>query len=150
MRALVQRVAEASVEVGGQVVGRIGSGLLILLGIRQGDTLREVQLVAAKCMDLRVFEDDAGKMNRSVRDVGGSVLVVSQFTLYGDCRKGRRPSFIEAAPPAVSQPLYDAFVRCVAETGLPTAEGVFGAGMKVRLLNDGPVTLIVEKEASDP
>lgn len=150
MRALVQRVAEASVEVDGRLVGQIGPGLLVFLGIRQGDTLREAQFVAAKCCDLRIFEDDEGKMNRSVREAGGSVLAVSQFTLYGDCRRGRRPSFIDAAPPAQSQPLYNAFVRCLAEAGIPTAQGVFGAQMKVRLLNDGPVTLIIEKEVSTP
>lgn len=150
MRAIVQRVSEASVEVAGRVVGQIGPGLLILLGVRNADTLNEVQCVAAKCADLRIFEDDAGKMNRSVREFGGEVLVVSQFTLYGDCRKGRRPSFIEAAPPAVAEPLYEAFVACLAGTGLRTAKGVFGAEMKVRLLNDGPVTLIVEKEALEP
>jgi len=150
MRAVVQRVSEASVEVAGQIVGQIGPGLLILLGVRNADTLSEVQCVAAKCADLRIFEDDAGKMNRSVREVGGEVLVVSQFTLYGDCRKGRRPSFIEAAPPAVAEPLYEAFVQCVAAAGLRTAKGVFGAEMKVRLLNDGPVTVIVEKDALEP
>lgn len=150
MRALVQRVLEASVDVDGRQVGQIGPGLLILLGVRHGDTPHEVRFVADKCLDLRIFEDQDGKMNRSVRDLAGSVLVVSQFTLYGDCRKGRRPSFIEAAPPAVSQPLYEAFVEYVAESGLRTAQGVFGAQMRVRLLNDGPVTVIVEKDASEP
>lgn len=150
MRALVQRVLEASVEVDGQPVGQIGPGLLILLGVRQGDTPREVRFVADKCLDLRIFEDQEGKMNRSVRELAGSILVVSQFTLYGDCRKGRRPSFIEAAPPALSQPLYEAFVGHLAASGLRTAQGVFGAQMKVRLLNDGPVTVIVEKDAPDP
>ena len=150
MRALVQRVLEASVEVGGRITGQIGPGLLILLGVRNGDTSKEVQFVAGKCLELRIFEDQDGKMNRSVRDQAGSVLVVSQFTLYGDCRKGRRPSFIDAAPPTASEPLYEAFVGCMAESGLRTAQGVFGAHMKVRLLNDGPVTVIVEKEASDP
>lgn len=150
MRAVVQRVSEASVDVAGQVIGKIGPGLLILLGVRTTDTLEEVRFVAAKCADLRIFEDDAGKMNRSVRDLGGAVLVVSQFTLYGDCRKGRRPSFIDAAPPGVAEPLYEAFVACMAAAGLPTAKGVFGAEMKVRLLNDGPVTIIVEKDATVP
>lgn len=150
MRAVVQRVLEASVEVDGHIVGQIGPGLLILLGVRHGDTLAEVRLVAAKCLDLRIFEDAEGKMNRSVRDLGGSLLVVSQFTLYGDCRKGRRPSFIDAAPPVLSQPLYEAFAGCLEESGLRTARGVFGAQMKVRLLNDGPVTVIIEKDARDP
>jgi D-tyrosyl-tRNA(Tyr) deacylase len=150
MRALVQRVLEASVEVDGCLAGQIGPGLLILLGVRHSDTPREAQFVAGKCLDLRIFEDQDGKMNRSVRDVAGSVLVVSQFTLYGDCRKGRRPSFIDAAPPTVSEPLYEVFVGCIAESGLRTAQGVFGAQMKVRLLNDGPVTVIVEKDASAP
>lgn len=150
MRAVVQRVLDASVEVDGRIAGQIGPGLLILLGVRNGDTPREVQAVADKCLGLRIFEDQDGKMNRSVREVSGGVLVVSQFTLYGDCRRGRRPSFIDAAPPAVSEPLYRAFVGCIAESGLRTAQGVFGAQMKVRLLNDGPVTVIVEKDASDP
>jgi D-tyrosyl-tRNA(Tyr) deacylase len=147
MRAVVQRVLEASVEVDGRIAGQIGPGLLILLGVRNGDTVREVQWVAGKCLDLRIFEDQGGKMNGSVRDVAGGVLVISQFTLYGDCRKGRRPSFIDAAPPAVSEPLYAAFVKCIAASGLRTAQGVFGAPMKVRLLNDGPVTVIVGKDA---
>ena len=150
MRAVVQRVAEAAVEVEGRTVGRIGPGLVILLGVRNGDTLAEVQTLADKCVDLRLFADELGKMNRSVLEVAGSVLVVSQFTLYGDCRKGRRPSFIEAAPPVISQPLYEAFLAAVAQRGVVTAQGVFGAKMKVRLLNDGPVTVIVEKDAQQP
>jgi len=147
MRAVVQRVAEASVEVDGRVVGRIGPGLLILLGVRNGDRLDEVEYTAAKCADLRIFEDDRGLMNRSLRETGGAALVVSQFTLYGDCRKGRRPSFIEAARPEVAEPLYEAFVACLERAGVSTARGVFGAEMRVRLLNDGPVTVIVEKDA---
>ncbi len=146
MRAVVQRVAEASVEVDGRIVGQIGPGLLILLGVRNGDRLDEVEYLAAKCAELRIFEDDEGRMNRSLREMGGAALVVSQFTLYGDCRKGRRPSFIEAARPEVAEPLYEAFVGCLDRAGVSTARGVFGAEMKVRLLNDGPVTVIVEKD----
>jgi D-tyrosyl-tRNA(Tyr) deacylase len=147
MRALIQRVSAASVDVDGERVGEIGPGLLILLGVRAGDTDKELAFVAEKCVNLRIFEDDDGKMNRSVRDVDGSVLVVSQFTLYGDTRRGRRPSFVEAAPPEVSELLYDRFVDRIGDYGINVATGIFGAMMNVNLTNDGPVTILVEKEA---
>lgn len=148
MRALVQRVSGAAVHIDGGVCARIERGLLILLGIRTGDGEAEARFVADKCINLRVFEDEGGKMNRSVRDIGGEILVVSQFTLYGDTRKGRRPSFGAAAPPPESIPLYDRFVEIVRESGLRTETGEFGAMMQVELTNDGPVTLLVEKEAT--
>lgn len=147
MRALVQRVSEASVTVDGQVTGRIGRGLLILLGVRTGDTEAEMAFLADKCLNLRIFEDTEGKFNLSLLDVRGEMLVVSQFTLYGDTRKGRRPSFIEAAPPPVAIPLYEKFVTTLRASGLKVDTGVFGAKMDVRLTNDGPVTLLLEKEA---
>jgi len=139
VRALVQRVSEASVSVGGEEVARIGPGLLVLLGVRRGDGAAEADRIAAKLLALRVFEDAEGKMNLSVGDVGGEVLVVSQFTLYGDARKGNRPSFVDAAPPEEAEPLYE---RVRAATS--AAGGVFGARMAVALVNDGPVTLLLE------
>ena len=139
MRALVQRVSEASVTVGGEEVARIGPGLLVLLGVRRGDGQASADRIASKLLALRVFEDAEGKMNLSVRDVGGEVLVVSQFTLYGDARKGNRPSFVDAAPPDEAEPLYE---RVRAATG--AEGGVFGARMAVALVNDGPVTLLLE------
>jgi len=145
MRAVVQRVSGAAVTVNGRITGRIGPGLLILLGIHHTDTTKEALFVADKCVNLRIFEDEEGKMNRSLLDTGGAAMVVSQFTLYGDCRKGRRPSFIEAAPPAHSEPLYETFLDTVRKTGIDVQCGVFGASMAVELINDGPVTLIVEK-----
>jgi D-tyrosyl-tRNA(Tyr) deacylase len=139
MRALVQRVSEASVTVEGDEVARIGPGLLVLLGVRRGDGEASADRIASKLLALRVFEDAEGKMNLSVRDAGGEVLVVSQFTLYGDTRKGNRPSFVDAAPPEEAEPLYE---RVRAATG--AEGGVFGARMAVALTNDGPVTLLVE------
>jgi D-aminoacyl-tRNA deacylase len=139
VRALVQRVSEASVSVGGEEVARIGPGLLVLLGVRRGDEVAEADRIASKLLALRVFEDAEGKMNLSVHDVGGEVLVVSQFTLYGDARKGNRPSFVDAAPPELAEPLYE---RVRAATG--ASGGVFGARMAVALVNDGPVTLLLE------
>jgi D-aminoacyl-tRNA deacylase len=139
VRALVQRVREASVSVDGEEVARIGRGLLVLLGIRTGDGPPEADRIAAKLERLRVFEDREGKMNLSVREVEGELLVVSQFTLYGDARKGNRPSFVDAAPPDEAEPLYER-VR----TALDAKGGVFGARMSVSLVNDGPVTLLVE------
>lgn len=144
MRAVVQRVAEASVSVGGEVVGSIGKGLVILLGVTHDDTDAEAGFVAGKCANLRIFEDDAGKMNRSLLDVGGEALIVSQFTLYGDCRKGRRPSFTQAARPETAIPLYERFIDEFRQLGVSVATGTFGASMEVRLNNQGPVTLIVE------
>ena len=139
VRALVQRVSEASVTVGGEEVARIGPGLLVLLGVRRGDGEASADRIASKLLALRVFEDAEGKMNLSVRDLGGEVLVVSQFTLYGDVRKGNRPSFVDAAPPEEAKPLYE---RVRAATG--AAGGTFGARMAVALVNDGPVTLLLE------
>jgi len=146
MRALVQRAAEAAVEVDGSVVGRIGRGLVIFLGIRTGDTLEELRWVADKCLNLRIFEDDDGRFNLSALDVGADILVISQFTLYGDIRRGRRPSFTEAAPPEAAEPLYRKFVSYLQENGLRVETGRFGARMMVRVVNDGPVSILVEKE----
>jgi D-tyrosyl-tRNA(Tyr) deacylase len=144
MRAVVQRVSRAGVSVGGEVVGAIDRGLLVLLGVAPTDTGADARWLADKVAGLRIFNDADGKMNLSVQDVEGSVLVVSQFTLYGDCRKGRRPSFIGAAPPELAEPLYGAFVNAFRALGLPTATGRFGAMMQVELVNDGPVTLLIE------
>jgi D-aminoacyl-tRNA deacylase len=139
VRALVQRVGNASVTVDGKEVARIGPGLLVLLGVRRGDGEAEADRIASKLLALRLFDDDAGKMNLSVEDVGGEILCVSQFTLYGDTRKGNRPSFVDAAPPEEAEPLYER-VR----SALGAAGGVFGARMAVSLVNDGPVTLLIE------
>jgi len=144
MRAVVQRVTYARVEVEGTVVGEIGPGLLVLLGVAKGDTTADADFLSAKVSQLRIFPDAAGKMNRSVEEAGGTILVVSQFTLYGDCRKGRRPSFDAAAAPQVARSLYEYFVEVTRRTGLRVETGVFQADMAVSLLNDGPVTLIVE------
>jgi D-tyrosyl-tRNA(Tyr) deacylase len=144
MRAVVQRVSRARVSVGGEVVGDIGRGLLVLLGITHDDTPERARWLAEKTAGLRIFADDEGKMNRSVGDAGGAVLVVSQFTLYGDCSKGRRPSFIAAARPEVAVPLYETYLDALRALGLPVAAGRFGADMQVELVNDGPVTLILE------
>jgi D-aminoacyl-tRNA deacylase len=139
VRALVQRVSEASVTAGGEEVARIGRGLVVLLGVRRGDTDAEADRLAAKLLALRVFEDGDGKMNLSVRDAGGELLCVSQFTLYGDTRKGNRPSFVDAAPPEEAEPLYERVRDTLGARG-----GVFGARMAVALVNDGPVTVLVE------
>ena len=139
MRAVVQRVTEAAVRVEGREVARIGEGLLVLLGVRSGDGPEEADRIAGKLERLRVFADEEGRMNRSVRDIGGELLVVSQFTLYGDARKGNRPSFVRAAPPEQAEPLYER-VRAA----LDAQGGVFGAGMEVSSVNDGPVTLVLE------
>lgn len=141
MRALLQRVSRASVTVDEQVVGQIGQGLLVLLGVGQGDGEAQVKTLVEKIVYLRVFEDDEGKMNRSLLDIGGEVLVVSQFTLYADVRKGRRPSFTDAAPPAVAEPLVERFMAALAAYDLKVEGGVFGAFMEVELLNYGPVTI---------
>jgi D-tyrosyl-tRNA(Tyr) deacylase len=146
MRAVIQRVSRACVTVAGEATGAIEHGLLVLLGVAPSDTAAQVQWLADKVVGLRVFNDDNGKMNRSLLDVGGSVLVVSQFTLYGDCSKGRRPSFIGAAPPEIAVPLYEAFVTAVRAHGVTTATGRFGAMMQVELVNDGPVTLVIDAE----
>lgn len=141
MRALIQRVAEASVTVDGRTVAAIGRGFLVLLGVTHSDGEAEAAWLARKVAGLRVFDDAEGKMNLSLADVGGAVLVVSQFTLYGDVRRGRRPSFTAAARPEHAEPLCDRFVELLRAEGLPVAVGVFGALMQVRLVNDGPVTL---------
>ena len=148
MIALVQRVSRASVEVDGRVVGSIEKGLLILLGVHVYDRESEAKWVAQKCAGLRIFPDEAGKMNRSVLDIGGEALVVSQFTLYGNTRKGNRPSFVESAAPEKAQALYEKFVADLsALLGKRVPTGVFGAMMSVKLENDGPVTLWIEKKA---
>ncbi len=144
MRALVQRVSQGSVTIDGEVTGAIRHGLVILLGVRTGDTRKEADWLAEKCVNLRIFPDEQGNMNRSLLDMGYAALIVSQFTLYGNTRKGRRPSFVEAAAPEQSEPLYEYFVEKVASYGVETATGRFGAMMQVALVNDGPVTLMVE------
>ena len=145
MRAVIQRVTSARVRVGETVVGEIGPGLLVLLGVSRSDSEADAKYVAAKIRDMRVFEGDAGKpMDRSVVDVGGAGLVVSQFTLYGDMRKGRRPSFDEAAPPELARTLYEAVVRELQAASVPVATGQFQAMMRVDLVNDGPVTVLVD------
>jgi D-aminoacyl-tRNA deacylase len=144
MRACVQRVSRARVTVDGQVCAEIGRGFLVLLGVAQKDVDEDARFLAGKIAGLRVFEDDQGKMNLALADVDGAMLVVSQFTLLGDCRKGRRPSFTAAAPPEEAQRLYRVFVDAVAATGIETATGRFREQMEVELVNDGPVTLIVE------
>lgn len=144
MKSVIQRVSQASVTIDDVVKGEIQGGFLILLGITHSDTEKDVKWMVDKIAGLRVFEDKNGKMNLSLEDVGGELLIVSQFTLYGDARKGRRPSFIEAARPEKAIPLYEKFVEMAREKGIKVATGEFGADMKVNLLNDGPVTLIVD------
>ena len=144
MKACVQRVRESHVQVDGVIVGQIDRGLLVLLGVGHADTERDAEYLAAKLVGLRIFEDEQGKMNRSLDDVDGAMLVVSQFTLWGDCRKGRRPSFVDAAPPELAERLYDYFCDVVQRLGIRLAKGVFRAHMDVTLTNDGPVTLNVD------
>jgi D-tyrosyl-tRNA(Tyr) deacylase len=144
MRAVVQRVSEARVRVDGAVVGEIAQGFLVLLGVGQGDGAEEVAYLAGKIRDLRLFPDDEGKMNRSLLEIGGGVLVVSQFTLYGDVRRGRRPSFIAAAAPDIAKALYEDVVKELRASGLTVATGIFQADMKVESINDGPVTLLLD------
>jgi D-tyrosyl-tRNA(Tyr) deacylase len=146
MRAVVQRVSSAHVKVAGEITGEIQRGFLVLLGIATTDTQDDVNFLAAKVCGLRVFEDDAGKMNLSLAEAGGAMLVVSQFTLYGDCRKGRRPSFIEAARPEQAEPLYRSFVAEVQGHGISVATGRFQQQMEVTLVNDGPVTLLLDSQ----
>ncbi len=150
MRAVVQRVSSASVTVDGAVVGEIGSGLLVLLAAGDGDTEAEARWLAHKTANLRIFSDADGKMNLSVQAVGGSALVISQFTLYGDIRRGFRPSFVKAAPPQIAEALVNVFVEALRAADVPTATGVFRAHMHVSLVNDGPVTIILDKEPGDP
>ena len=144
MRAVCQRVSRARVTVAGETVGEIGQGLLVLLGVARGDTDEVARRIAEKIARLRIFEDDDGKFARSLLDVGGAALVVSQFTLIADTQKGNRPSFAEAAPPEEAQRLYQAFATALAGEGVPVATGVFGARMRVELENDGPVTIVLE------
>ncbi|MBW3596822.1 MAG: D-tyrosyl-tRNA(Tyr) deacylase [Planctomycetes bacterium] len=144
MRACVQRVRRASVTVEEQIVGEIGRGLLVLLGVAQGDEEKDARYLADKIVGLRIFEDEQGKMNRSLTEADGGLLVVSQFTLLGDVRKGRRPSFIDAAPPAEANRLYEVFAAAAASHGVPVATGLFQAHMDVELVNDGPVTLLLD------
>ncbi|WP_437203282.1 D-aminoacyl-tRNA deacylase [Planctomicrobium sp. SH664] len=146
MRAVVQRVSSAHVDVHGETVGRIGHGYLVLLGVATDDTQQDVNSLAARICGLRIFEDDDGKMNRSLADVGGEMLVVSQFTLYGDCRQGRRPSFITAARPEQAEPLYQSFVAEVRGQGIHVETGRFQQSMQVSLVNDGPTTLLLESK----
>ena len=146
MRAVVQRVTSSAVEIENEVVGQIGAGLLVLLGISRSDGPAEADYLVEKIVNLRVFEDDQGKMNRSCLETSSEILVVSQFTLMGDCRKGRRPSFVEAAPPDVAEKLYEYFVSQVRSTGIFVATGRFQAKMDVSLVNNGPVTLIIESK----
>ena len=146
MRALLQRVTQASVVVEGSVVGEIGAGLLILLGVAKPDTAVDAGFLVDKIVNLRIFPDTDGKMNRSLLDTGGSLLVVSQFTLYGDCRKGRRPGFDAAAPAEQARALYESFVEIARRSGLRVETGVFQAHMEVALVNDGPVTLMLETQ----
>jgi D-tyrosyl-tRNA(Tyr) deacylase len=146
MRAVVQRVSAASVRVEGRLVSEIGRGLLVLVGVAHNDTLQDADSLAEKVVGLRIFPDPAGQMNLSVRDVGGSVLAVSQFTLLGDARRGRRPSFVDAAPPEAAEPLYRLFTVALGRSGLEVREGVFGAEMEVGLTNEGPVTILLDSQ----
>lgn len=146
MKAVVQRVNRASVSVDGQEVGRIDSGFMVLLGVARGDTPADAEYLAQKIVELRVFEDAAGKMNLSLAEVGGSVLAISQFTLLADCRKGRRPSFTHAAATELAQPLFDRFVAAIRARGISVQSGRFGAHMAVELVNDGPVTLLLDRQ----
>jgi D-tyrosyl-tRNA(Tyr) deacylase len=146
MRALLQRVSRASVTVDGQIVGQIAKGLLVLLGVGHNDGQEQVKTLSDKIAHLRIFEDDQGKMNRSILDIGGQALVVSQFTLYADTRRGRRPGFTDAALPSIAEPLVERFKDALASHGLKVAGGVFGAYMQVELVNDGPVTIWLDSE----
>jgi len=146
LRAVIQRVSRANVTIGNTRVGEIGAGFLLLLGVTDSDGKKDADYLARKVLGLRVFEDEAGKMNRSVRDVGGEILVVSQFTLYADCRKGRRPSFVRAARPEKAEALYEYFITLIRTSGLKCETGHFGAMMNVELVNNGPVTILIDSE----
>lgn len=146
MRIILQRVKQASAETGGEVVGKIGQGALVLLGAGKEDNDQDVEYLVEKILGLRIFEDEAGKMNLSVTDIGGEILVVSQFTLYGDCRKGRRPSFDKAAPADLAEELYEKFVQRIRDFGVPVQTGKFGAMMDVNLINWGPVTIMLDSK----
>jgi D-tyrosyl-tRNA(Tyr) deacylase len=144
MRMVCQRVLEAQVTVNGQCVGKIGRGLLVFLGVGKGDTQKDAEFIAEKLVNLRIFPDEAGKMNRSVQDIGGAILLISNFTLHGDCRKGRRPGFDAAAEPELAEPLYEQVIALTARYGVPVEKGVFGAYMQVTSINDGPVTFLLD------
>ena len=146
MRGVIQRVSRASVTVDGNLNGKIGKGLLVLLGIQKNDGGAEITWMVDKIGNLRIFEDDKGKMNLSLFDIKGEMLIISQFTLYGDCRKGRRPGYSAAAPPDIAEPIYLKFVDKFRQTGIVTATGIFGAMMNVELVNDGPVTLLLDSD----
>ena len=146
MRAVVQRVKEGSVEIENKEVGRIAQGLVILLGVGQDDNEKDAEYLAGKIINLRIFEDKEGKMNLSAKDINGQILVIPQFTLYGDCKKGRRPSFISAALPERAEKLYEYFVRCIKNYGLKIENGEFQAMMLVKIYNDGPVTILLDSE----
>ena len=147
MRVILQRVTQSSVRVDGQIIGSINRGLNLLVGISKTDTLTELKWMAKKCLTLRVFPDEAGRMSKTIEEIHGELLVISQFTLYGDCRKGRRPSYDQAARPENAEKLYDQFVALLRESNLKVETGQFGAMMQVSIANDGPVTLILEREA---
>lgn len=146
MKVVLQRVDSASVHVAGETVGKIGKGLLLLIGVAETDTKKDIEFVADKCVNLRIFQDENGKMNKSLIDVGGAILAVSQFTLLGDTKKGRRPSFVQAASAAKGEEYYNYFIECVEQYDIPVETGVFGAMMEVELINSGPVTLIIESK----
>ena len=145
MRAVVQRVSQASVSVGGEVVGAIGRGVVVLVGVTHGDTEEQAEWLARKIAGLRIFEDNEGKMNAGLLDADGAALVISQFTLYADCRKGRRPGFSDAALPEMAEPLVEHFAQALRDHGVPVQTGVFGAHMLVKIYNDGPVTILLER-----
>ena len=144
MRAVIQRVSRASVRIDDTTAGQIGHGLVVLLGICSEDTTRDLEWLAKKIVHLRIFDDDEGKMNRSLADTDGEMLIISQFTLYGDCRKGRRPGYSKAAPPEFAEPLYQQFIEAVSKHQISVATGTFRATMEVELVNDGPVTLLLD------
>jgi D-tyrosyl-tRNA(Tyr) deacylase len=146
MRAVIQRVSRAAVRIDGEIHGEITHGMVVLLGIRGGDAVSDLQWLAEKVVNLRIFEDQQGKMNRSLADIDGEMLIISQFTLYGDCRKGRRPGFSSAAPPEIAEPLYRRFIEEVKNRQVKVATGIFQAAMEVELVNDGPVTLLLDSE----
>lgn len=149
MRVVLQRVNRAAVRVDGETIAEIGKGFLVLVGVKAGDSEKDAEYLAEKCRGLRVFEDEQGKMNLALSDAGGKVLAVSQFTLYGDCRKGRRPSFTDAAPPEEGERLYEHFVSRLRESGIHVQTGKFGAKMEVDLVNDGPVTFVLDTDSRE-
>lgn len=148
MRALIQRVSNASVDVEDKTVGEINKGILVFLGVGKGDTEKELNYMVDKIINLRIFEDEDGKMNLSLKDVAGEILVISQFTLYGDVSKGRRPSFTDSGDPKLAKDLYEKFIEKCKKEGIKTESGIFGADMDVKLLNQGPVTILVERESN--